>query len=152
MERLFNLRSLSESIAKEFGIDVTAYDFIIEILRKVPGLEEIFREHEDFYDELIPHVLMGDIARFAQNLAGASRLESDQASATLTQLMMALERGMNSKSSPVQELIAVSFLESLDEDDSSFAAVAKRFGPSLSHEMTRLHGGDDWNSNLAPRK
>lgn len=119
-------------------------DFMAHLLREVPALSEKYREHEAAYDQILPHVLMGDLARLALELSGRAELATEHTKSTLTQLLGALDSGMRSTSAPVKELIAVSFLENVTEDDSNYRNLATRLGPALAHEMTRLHGGDPW--------
>jgi hypothetical protein len=117
-------------------------DFMAHLLREAPGLSEKYREHKAANDQILPHVLMGDLARLALELSGQSKLPQEPDACTLTQLLDALESGMCSTSAAVKELIAVSFLENLSEDEPNYPSLARRLGPALAQEMTRLHGGD----------
>ena len=119
-------------------------DFMAHLLREVPALSEKYREHEAAYDQMLSHVLMGDLARLALELSGQSELPQESDAPPLTQLLDALDRGMRSTSPSVKELIAVSFLENLTVDEANYPNLARRLGPALAHEMTRLHGGDAW--------
>ena len=119
-------------------------DFMVHLLAEVPELAEIYREHETAYDQLLPHVLMGDLARLALELSARSQSPQAHTGSTLTKLLDILDFGMRSTAAPVRELIAVSFLENLDETEPNYRSLAGRLGPALAEEMTRLHGGDAW--------
>lgn len=119
-------------------------ELMAELLREVPELEELYREHEATYHEVLGHVLMGDITRLALELAGESCAPWAYETSTLARLLRVLDRGMLSASASVQELIAVSFLENLDESQPNYHALTGLLGSALVHEMTRLHGGDPW--------
>ena len=119
-------------------------DFMAHLLAEVPALAETYREHEAAYDQLLPHVLMGDLARLALELSGRSQSPQEHNGSTLAKLLDVLDGGMRSTAAPVKELIAVSFLENLDETDLHYRSLTRRLGPALQSEMTRLHGGDAW--------
>jgi|SRR5690606_18044746 len=112
--------------------------FMLNVSQSVPGLSDVLREHEAEYDEILPHVLMGDVSRIALRLAEEAEDGSASADAALMQLMQELERGLQVGGESVQELIVVSFLENLDEEDPRFPDLEKRFGAQLRWEWSRL--------------
>lgn len=113
---------------------MTTEEFMLAMAQQVPALASIYREHKSDYDEILPHVLMGDVARFALELVHGSRSGSPNAADTLPSLLKELERGMQLQDAAVQELIAVSFLENLDDNDRRTAFLAQSFGPALARE------------------
>jgi hypothetical protein len=117
------------------------HDFVAALLRDVPELEDTYRHHVLAYDEVLPHVLMGDVTRFALKLAELSASSVADA-AKLERLLAVLEHHMALGASDVRELIAVSFLENLEDTEPGYSCLASRLGTALSSEMTRLHGGD----------
>jgi hypothetical protein len=44
--------------------------FVQTLVREVPELASIYHEHIDFNEELLPHLLMADVGRFAVANAG----------------------------------------------------------------------------------
>src|SRR5688572_539647 len=114
-----------------------------QLLREVPSLTKHFGEHTAMYDDMLPHVLMADVTRFALELADRSR-EWDNDNSSLSRLLEVLDTGMQSNSGLVRELIATSFLENLADGEPGYRALADLLGPALAHEMARLHGGDRW--------
>ena len=118
--------------------------FMATLLSEVPELAETYQTHVMENDEVLPHVLMGDITRLALQLADWGTNHSGRGAATLERLLKLLDDHMAAGPREVRELIAVSFLENLDESDAGYSALAARLGPALAREMTHLHGGDSW--------
>jgi hypothetical protein len=115
--------------------DLIDYDTLPRLLRAaVPGFERVFDEHLADYDEVLPHVLLGDLVRF---LGAEVQLRGAQ-SPVVTGAMELLERAMGSGDPRVAELLSVSFVENLDPDDRSVAAIRSTFGPKLE-ELYRGH-------------
>lgn len=115
---------------------MTALDFVTfseQLRARVPGFDRIYDEHLQQHDELLPHVLLGELVRF---LSDEIRRHGEH-SATLHHAMGLLERGMGSADPRLQELVAVSFLENLDPADPAFRAIRKLFGPRLSEQYDR---------------
>ncbi|MFH0899680.1 MAG: hypothetical protein V2A73_03500 [Pseudomonadota bacterium] len=114
------------------------FDHFPEELRaRVPGFAQVYEEHIRDYDEVLPHVLLGELVRF---LADEIRSHGQQSTA-LCEAMELLERGMGSLDSRLQELIAVSFLENLEPQDEAFATISSMFGPRLREQYQRFQNG-----------
>ena len=112
------------------------YDRFSDQLRaQVPGFDRIYDEHLHDYDEVLPHVLLGDLVRFLSNEARAHGAEST----ALRRAMSLLEHGMESADPRLQELVAVSFIENLDPEDESFPVIRRFFGPRLEQQY-RMYG------------
>ncbi|SRR6266498_5028600 len=112
-----------------------SYQKFSELLRtSVPGFNPIYDEHVRDNDEVLPHVLMGELVRF---LVEEARLQGTESSA-LRAAMGLLERGMASADPMLQELIAVSFLENLDPADAGFSAIRSLFGPELEKQYRKF--------------
>lgn len=109
--------------------------FIEELRRRVPEVEPLYREHLRDNDELLPHVMMGDIARFAEELHGRSTSGSARASEILSRVLEVLENGMSQDEAATRELIVASFLENLDRSSPSFAQLKNRLGEALSRAL-----------------
>lgn len=105
-----------------------------KLLREqIPGFDRLYDEHVRDYDEVLSHVLVGELVRF---LSDQVRRHGDSCAA-LGPAMDLLEQGMGSTDPKLQELVAVSFLENLDPQDSSFHAIARLFGPRLREQYDK---------------
>jgi hypothetical protein len=110
------------------------YETFPELLRQaVLGFDRVYEEHLADYDEVLPHVLLGDLVRFL-----SQEIERDgPESAALKQVVPLMERAMGSADSRLQELVAVSFLENLEAEDPGFGAVRCLFGPRLEEQYAK---------------
>lgn len=118
----------------------TNYDFIDALRRRVPEIEPLYREHLHDNDELLPHVLMSDIARFAEEIHARSANGSPRATEVLSRLLGVLEEGMHAEGGNAKELIAVSFVENLNRDYPHFADLKSRFGEGLLRAAEEQRG------------
>jgi hypothetical protein len=118
---------------------LTTEDFIEEMLRKVPELRPYYQEHLVDYDELLPHVFMGDVTRYVMNLARRIIEEGNSQSKEQLSTLLDLFEVVFDRGEPyVQELIANSFLENLDRDDLSYALLKQRLGNGLSLQLKKI--------------
>ncbi len=114
--------------------DLTYETFADGLCATIPGFHLLYEEHIRDYDEVLPHVLLGDLVRFL-----TAEVESHgDASAAVKPAMVLLERAMGSREPRIQELVAVSFLENLDPEHSSFSALRTLFGPRLEEQYQRI--------------
>ena len=113
------------------------FDHFVERLRTdVRGFGRFYDQHVSYYQQVLPHVLLGDLARYLKSVArskGPERVALDEAVALL-------ECGMGSADTKLQELIAVSFLARLDPEDEDFELISARFGKRLK-EQYQVHKG-----------
>jgi hypothetical protein len=110
------------------------YDsFPAKLRADVSGFDRVYDEHVADYDELLPHVLLGELVRF---LSSEVALHGAEATA-VRQAMPLLEQAMGSGDERLEELVAVSFLENLDASDPSFPAIRSLFGPRLQEQLKR---------------
>jgi hypothetical protein len=104
------------------------FDHFVEKLRTdVRGFGRIYDQHVSYYQQVLPHVLFGDLVRHLKSVArsqGPEHVAVDEAVALL-------ECGMGSTDTRLQELVAVSFLARLDLEDEDFEAIRARFGDRL---------------------
>lgn len=114
-------------------IEITYDDFPDQLRIAVPGFAQVYDEHVADHDEVLPHVLLGELVRF---LSSEVELHGAEAEA-LKPAMLLLEQGMASKDQRVQELVAVSFLENLDAGEPSFPAIRRLFGPGLEAQYAK---------------
>jgi 3-hydroxybutyryl-CoA dehydrogenase len=102
-----------------------------QLRARVPGFERVYDEHVGDYGTVLPHVLLGDLVRFLAGevqASGADSVAADEA-------VRLMEQAAASGDPRLAELVSVSFLENLDEDDEMFPAVRRRFGPHLAEEL-----------------
>jgi hypothetical protein len=110
--------------------NLTYQNFADHLRTAVPGFDRVYDEHLADNDDILPHVLLGDLVRF---LSREVEVHGDE-SVTLKQAMRLLESGMGSADARLQELVAVSFLENLDPADASFRTISELFGPKLEQQ------------------
>lgn len=124
---------------------ISGMKFVLELRHQVPELESLFGEHIVDYDEILPHVLMSDVAKFAEEMDAKAAQGSIRATEVLSHLLNLLEDGMHNGDETTKELIAASFLENLDRDNPRFAGLCLRFGEALTEalEKQRGHFGED---------
>jgi hypothetical protein len=99
----------------------------------VAGFSEVYDEHVRDNDEVLPHVLLGDLVDFLTERVHTEGAGSQSVRAALD----LLERGMQAEDEKLQELISVSFLEDLDPEDTSFSQLEALMGPSLRHQLEK---------------
>ncbi len=109
---------------------LTYDNFCIRLRTDVPGFDRVYDEHVADYDDVLPHVLFGDLVRFLENDVALHGAEGE----ALKQAMLLLEHGMDSPDPRLQELVSVSFLENLEPGDPSSPAIRRLFGPRLAEE------------------
>ena len=111
-----------------------SYETFSEQLRaNVPGFGRVYDEHVADYDEVLPHVLLGEFVRFLSNDVELN----GSASAALKPATVLLEKSMSSEDPRLQELVAVSFLENLDQEHPSFHIIRSLFGPALAEQYEK---------------
>ena len=79
-----------------------------ELIESVPALQQIYRAHLQENDELLPHVLFGEITRFV--VTKARKAEHDP---LIARLLNEFEKGLEEGPEEVRELVSVSFVENL---------------------------------------
>ena len=83
-------------------------EFIDRLLIAIPELTELRAHHIADYDELLPHVFLGEVTRFVTDAVnGISQSE------VVIRLFALLETEWQSGNALVGELIVVSFVENL---------------------------------------
>ena len=113
--------------------DFTYDTFPDHLCTVVPGFARVYDEHVADYDEVLPHVLLGDLVRFLSKEVEVHGAES----AALKEAMALLERGMESPDPRLQELVAVSFLENLEPEAPGFPAIRRLFGARLEEQYEK---------------
>ena len=93
-------------------------NFFELFLSFVPEFEPLFREHVSDNQAVLPHVLMGDVARFLEDSLSspAPAPLSSAARGVLARAAAVLEAGMRSPDPRLQELVSVGFLEGVESE------------------------------------
>jgi hypothetical protein len=103
------------------------YEQIPQLVSGIPGFETVYKEHVADYNEVLLHVLFGDLVRFLTSSFGLQ--DGDLRLRTTMDVMENLAAHGDER---VKELVVVSFLENLDVDDPAFEAIRDMFGPALN--------------------
>ena len=114
-------------------------DVVHRLVAVVPEFQPVLSRHlKSNRNELLPHVLFGDLTRWVIELyreSTGSRAKAEVLSRTIA----FLEREFADPSNvPAQNLIAVSFLENLHQAGPDYAAIREVLGPHLKEELQRL--------------
>src|SRR5687767_6505879 len=92
--------------------------YIEELLRRAPQLKPSYDQHVRDNDTLLPHVFMGDVARFV-----IAEVENPQSRASVRSLLDCFESGLTTGSDEIKELIVISFVENLIGETSALKAL-----------------------------
>lgn len=99
-----------------------------------PGLAPVLAEHLADYDELLLHVLCGDVTRYASALACRSELDD------LKRLLADLDAALDDSDDEVGNLISVSFVENahgVAGDNEAELRQQIRGYPNLARQLSR---------------
>ncbi len=114
-----------------------SYDTFASDLREVvPEFASSVREHIADYDEVLPHVLLGDFTRFLLEEIRSSGTASEVAIRSLRFLEMCA----SSSDSALQELVSVSCVENLDPANDLHQRIRKMAGPHLQQLFRDMWG------------
>jgi len=109
-----------------------ARQFVETLVYRFPMLQEAYAEHLKDYDELLPHVFMGDVTRVVVSAA------SDN-SVWLAPLMETLEHELESGPEPVRNVILASFIENLTGSVPAIKALLPLMGPRLTDAVGDIY-------------
>ena len=112
-----------------------AEDFIRRLILAVPELNDVYRQHLSEQDELLPHVLLGDVTRFV--VLNATRGE---AADWLARFLSQMDAELLSGNDEVAELIGVSFVENLCGENAAIQALLPRLSKALRTEVKSICG------------
>jgi len=118
----------------------TTIGFIEGLVGRYPRLKPIFDEHvSDNFGEVLPHLFFGDLTRYVVSrfLAVESGAEHESAAseAELEALLSDFEDAYVGGDEEIQELISVSFLESLPRPGEEASGLRAWLGPALSAQL-----------------
>ena len=97
-------------------------DFVRHLLGAEPRLVPVYRQHLANNDELLVHVLLGDVTRWLREHG------------PVAPVLGVLERHLVEGDGDLRNAIAVSFVENLEPDD---GALRQALGPGLRAELQR---------------
>ncbi|MEQ8763820.1 MAG: hypothetical protein RL885_07830 [Planctomycetota bacterium] len=109
----------------------------------MPALGLLHAEHLADYDNVLPHVFLGDVARYVtRGFSGEEDAERSQSSreAAVEVLKVLEEQAAAARNPEVMELFSVSFLENIDWESPEGRAIRSTMGPELLKEVSRREG------------
>lgn len=115
------------------------YDNVVaELVTQVPELAPRLAEHQQDYDEILPHVFFGDVVRYVE--AHCDELTTAMPDLGTVQcgayrVLQFLEEAMASDDEQVQELVSASFVESFVLGTEAYDRVLAVCGPRLREEF-----------------
>ena len=104
-------------------------DLIQDLERAAPELEALVREHVAEYEELLPHVLFGDVTRWLV------------ARGPVPGVLDMLEHHCGAGNEEVRNVLDASFLENLERDNPEYGPVRAALPPCLAG---RLRASEEW--------
>ena len=109
--------------------------FVEELVIAVPEVQAVYRAHVDDNGALLPHVFMGEVTRFALQIARSASSQE-----VLRKLLVVVEDGLRSNEADVSNFIAVSFVENLCGEDETVASFIPLMGEATRRELRSLCG------------
>jgi hypothetical protein len=126
--------------------ELTYLTFIPHLVQEVPELLPAYEEHLRDYDELLPHVFMGDVTRFvidAYQRASTATGDARHWSQVLDRLMALLEAAAASSDIMLVNLVTVSFCENLldmeGSEPSTYEGITGSMGPRLTEQTQSIY-------------
>jgi hypothetical protein len=116
----------------------TQPEFVEWLVSRHPGLAPILREHLRDNDELLAHVLFGDVTRYAADLARRAAKEPD-ADTELLRLLEDLDQAIlpeGQEDDPVDNLVWLSFVENAATDADEPLRTRLRSFPNLARALS----------------
>ncbi len=116
----------------------TQREFVDWLVARHPGLTQILEEHLTDYDELLSHVLFGDVTRHAADLARRAP-EEPGADAELLRLLEDLDPAIlpeGEDDDPVNNLVWASFVENASTDADEPLRTRLRSFPNLARALS----------------
>src|SRR5262244_661104 len=112
----------------------------VEVLTEMfPSLKSILATHlEDNFGEILPHVFMADVARWAIELfmtTERKNLTADEQRSELARLLAFLEDAYAKDGPEIEEMISVSFLEHLPRPNEAGWKIRDLVGPKLKEQL-----------------
>jgi len=103
------------------------------LMMDFPDLEPLYEAHVKEFGKLLPHLLFGDVVRWAVAASEAGNIE------TVRSFANRLEHDYPDLDSGSRNLIEVSFVEDLPSLGQVGAEIGQLLGPALRDEYVRTH-------------
>lgn len=116
--------------------------WIEHLVSAVPQLKPLHDEHRADYHEVLPHVFLGDVARYVTQefrSEGDSDLRRTSRDAAV-KVLRVLEEATAAGDPDVLELVSVSFLENINWESAEGRSIHSAMGPELRKELSRREG------------
>ena len=123
----------------------TLAHLLVDLLSTAPPLVPIYREHLALHDALVPEVFMAQITAWLSGTTstpGAGKIEGGAGGEAAKTVVGVFENHLASGDADVRELIAWSFLDSINASPAN-EVLRLHFGPSLRAEAARRDGWTD---------
>ena len=120
----------------------TLAHLLVDLLSTAPGLVPIYREHLALHDALHPELFITQVAGWLSGTVYAAdghTVPGGAAGDAARTLVTVLETHLTSGDAEVRELIALSFLTSVNASPAN-EVLRLHFGPSLKAEAARRDG------------
>jgi len=113
--------------------------WIERLVQAVPSLMPLYAEHRADYDEVLPHVFVGDVARYVtRKIAGNESGEpGGMHHRDAVDILRVLDEALTTADPDLLELVSVSFLENIDWESSEGQSIRSAIGPTLREELLR---------------
>jgi len=121
-------------------MSVSAIAFAKEVAALSPALTALLEDHmKDNFDELLPHLFIGDVTRHVIELMEDSSPEDSLAvRREVKTILAAMEAGCATGTPEVQELIAASFLENVPTKEGRCSEISGMLGPKLASQWKKM--------------
>lgn len=107
-------------------------EFIKTLIAEVPDLQSLYDNHLKENNELLPHVFFGDLTRYVVEKIQSRKREDES---FVKRILSILEEGLNQGSQEVEELIDVSFVENLSDQEEILVRLKEFGGPKLLQKI-----------------
>jgi hypothetical protein len=108
-------------------MDLTYENFPERLRDQVAGFSAVYDQHVSDNDQVLPHVLLGDLVRFVEERVRAEGPESPP----LRMVLDLMEAALGARDAKLRNLVMVSFLENVDLRDPTWSKIKLKFGPRL---------------------
>jgi len=112
--------------------------WIESLVEEFPDLIPIYQGHIGFYDDLLAHLLFGDVVRWIEDLYAAGEY------GTIKAFVDRVERDYPTLGPGARNVIDVSFAEDLPRPGTRGGEIALWLGPNLRREYVRGHHLQEW--------
>lgn len=113
--------------------------WIERLVQAVPQLTSLYDEHRSDYDDVLPHVFLGDVARYiTQGFTGNESTKTrGSRGRDAVEVLRILDEALATGDPDLVELVSVSFLENIDWETAEGQSIRSAMGPRLLEELSR---------------